>query len=464
MNSSDKKAKPVKTDDYSKNKNYFKELIGGHSGAVFKSKFTHDSKYLLSCGSDGLACLWDLGRLDIQIGEENTQESEINSDEKFESKIRSSFFEPYFSESSLACSYSGHLYPCWDIEIFSRLNLFSTSSKDATAKLWSFDRLYPLRVYCGHQSDVNCVKFHPNGSYLATGSSDKTVRLWSVQTSEFVRLFSGHRSRVFAVAFSPDGNYLASAGEDRKIKIWDLRSGGLFKEFKGHSDIVHALEFDNNSEVLCSGGLDKTVKFWDFHQKNISIEADLLKNDLNSSKNSSKYSNSSSSSNELIRSFNVDFNVYSIGCDVQNVFYFTGARKPNKSVLNLENLNLSGTTESSILNTSTKQIKNEPAPKVVNPPSNPVQSKVLVNPTKTKTPKFSKASASATAQVQPSTSASSSGSITMPVAPSTSKSTINTRRRTALQAQHANPTPTPTPQTPNTSAYLFSNNDDLYEC
>ena len=182
---------------------YFKELSGGHAAAVFKSKFTHDSNYLLSCGSEGVACLWD-----------------VNSNS-------------HAATSSLICSYSGHLYPCWDVAIFSKLNLFSTSSKDGTAKLWCFDRVYPLRSYCGHQSDVNVVRFHPNGSYLATGSSDKTVRLWSVQTSEFVRLFSGHRSRVFAVEFSPDGNYLASAGEDRKIKVWDLRSGALYKELKG---------------------------------------------------------------------------------------------------------------------------------------------------------------------------------------------------------------------------------------
>jgi WD40 repeat protein len=40
--------------------NYCMELVGGHTGAVFKSKFTHDSKYLLTCGEDGVACLWNL--------------------------------------------------------------------------------------------------------------------------------------------------------------------------------------------------------------------------------------------------------------------------------------------------------------------------------------------------------------------------------------------------------------------
>ncbi len=270
---------------------YFREFIGGHSGAVLKTKFTHDSEYMLSCSDDGLVCLWSMKNIDN--------------------------LPQQTSDSALICSYSGHLYSTWDVEVYSQLNLFSTCSKDCTARLWSFDNLYPLRVYCGHQSDVNCVKFHPNGSYLATGSSDKTVRLWSVQTSEFLRLFSGHRSRVFCVAFSPDGNYLASAGEDRKIKLWDLRTSSLYKEFKAHTDFIHALAFDNSSEILCSSGLDSTAKFWDVHSKNIAFTpyAQRKPNELNT---------------DLIRSINVDFSVYSIDCDIQNVFYISGARKSHK--------------------------------------------------------------------------------------------------------------------------------------
>ena len=129
--------------------NSFQELTGGHSNAVFKSKFTHDSKYLLSCGADNVACLWDVK------GFANNTESGDRA------------------QAVHVCTYSGNLYPLWDVEIFSRLNLFCTASKDSTARLWSFEHMYPLRVYCGHQSDVNCVRFHPNGSYTATGKHIK---------------------------------------------------------------------------------------------------------------------------------------------------------------------------------------------------------------------------------------------------------------------------------------------------
>jgi WD40 repeat protein len=333
-------------------KSFFQELIGGHSGPVFRSKFTHDSKYLISCGSDGRACLWDINKSSAQMTRTNVnmrkllelnkpKESSENSksvkaddeeedDECNDRMMRDDEFEAIFSRpaaetASLVCAYSGHVYPVWDVETFSYLNLFATCSKDTTARLWSFDRMYPLRVYCGHQADVNCVQFHPNGAYLATGSNDKTVRLWSVQSAEFLRLFSGHRSRVYSVAFSPNGCYLASAGEDKKIKIWDLRMGSVYKEFKGHDDIIHSVVFDSNSEILCSGGLDKTVKFWDIHDKGINIGAELVRQ-INPLANSPTCNNANSS--ELIRSINVDFNVYSSYFDIQNVAYFSGAKKP----------------------------------------------------------------------------------------------------------------------------------------
>ena len=44
----------------------------------------------------------------------------------------------------------------------------------------------PLRIFSGHLSDVDSVKFHPYCNYLATGSSDRTVRLCDIPSSQYV--------------------------------------------------------------------------------------------------------------------------------------------------------------------------------------------------------------------------------------------------------------------------------------
>jgi transcription initiation factor TFIID subunit 5 len=79
--------------------------------------------------------------------------------------------------------------------------------------VWSTDHIQPLRILAGHLSDIDVVKFHPNGNYVATGSSDKAVRLWDILTGHCVRIFTGHKAATFTLAFSSDGKLLASAGE-----------------------------------------------------------------------------------------------------------------------------------------------------------------------------------------------------------------------------------------------------------
>jgi hypothetical protein len=235
------------------------------------------------------------------------------------------------------------------------------------------------------------------------------------------------------------------------------------------------LKFDNNSEILCSGGLDGTVKFWDVHQKNSigdANDASLLNSKidtLNSSKNSSKFSNSSISSNEIMRSANVDFQVHSIECDVQNVFYFTGVSK--QSFKQFYNTDQSDATSSikTTLNTSIKMeasisevIKSEPSPSL-----DILDNNYFNTPTsQTKTKLRQKVSGRKSSAPQL-TATNNSSVLAMSQTPdlntSTSKSTINTRRRTALAANNSPMISNTPPSAPPSSSYLFNNNDDLYE-
>ena len=65
---------------------------------------------------------------------------------------------------------------------------FISGSMDRTAKLWHLEYTHPLRVFAGHEQDVDVVKFHPNCNYIATGGSDKTIRLWSHSDAKMVSL------------------------------------------------------------------------------------------------------------------------------------------------------------------------------------------------------------------------------------------------------------------------------------
>jgi len=49
---------------------------------------------------------------------------------------------------------------------------------DNTARLWNLEYNFPIRLYCGHEDDVEVVRFHPNGELLGTGSSDQIIKIW----------------------------------------------------------------------------------------------------------------------------------------------------------------------------------------------------------------------------------------------------------------------------------------------
>ncbi|CAE6383066.1 unnamed protein product [Rhizoctonia solani] len=215
-----------------------------HSGPVYTTAFDISSpspRFLLSCSADTTTRLWSLDTLtNVSV-------------------------------------YRGHQAPVWDVQWAGVSGgWFATGSRDRTARLWSAERVSPLRVYAGHLSDVDCVRFHPNGLYLATGSSDWTCRLWDVQKGSCVRVFIGHQGAVTSMAMSPDGRYLASAAEDLSINLWDLSSGKRIKKMTGHTGAVHSLTFSAESSVLVSGGGDCTVRVWDVrHAGGLGAGADI---------------------------------------------------------------------------------------------------------------------------------------------------------------------------------------------
>ncbi|KAG5197955.1 hypothetical protein JEQ12_007645 [Ovis aries] len=159
------------------------KVLRGHCGLGYGTRFLPDSSALLFCSEDTSIRYWDLGSFTNTV------------------------------------QYQGHACPVWDLDISPHSLYFASGCHDRTARLWSFDRTYPLRICIGHVADVDCVKFHPNSNYLATGSTDKTVRLWRTQQGNSVRLFTGHRGPVHSLAFSSNGKYLVSAGEDQRLKL-----------------------------------------------------------------------------------------------------------------------------------------------------------------------------------------------------------------------------------------------------
>lgn len=105
------------------------------------------------------------------------------------------------TSSTKIYDYRGHQWPVWALDVTERGGgMFITGSYDRTARFFVLDRKDPLRIFVGHESSVDCVRFingpgPTDGSgyppFVATASSDSTVRIWSMTDAIAVRVFHG---------------------------------------------------------------------------------------------------------------------------------------------------------------------------------------------------------------------------------------------------------------------------------
>ena len=73
----------------------------------------------------------------------------------------------------------------------------------------------------GHDGQVHCCAFSPDGARVVTASSDGTARIWDAETGAVLRTLEGHDDDVYCSAFSPDGARVVTASVDETARIWD---------------------------------------------------------------------------------------------------------------------------------------------------------------------------------------------------------------------------------------------------
>ncbi|XP_029635497.1 probable cytosolic iron-sulfur protein assembly protein CIAO1 homolog [Octopus sinensis] len=123
----------------------------------------------------------------------------------------------------------------------------------------------------GHEEQVWCVAWDPDGRLLASSGSDKCIRIWGLEGERWVCksiLTDGHTRTIRCVAWSPCGNYIASASFDATCGIWSRKNGEfeLLATLEGHENEVKCVAWSHNGNFLASCSRDKSVWIWEVTQ------------------------------------------------------------------------------------------------------------------------------------------------------------------------------------------------------
>uniref|UniRef100_A0A8D2PL50 U5 small nuclear ribonucleoprotein 40 kDa protein n=1 Tax=Zosterops lateralis melanops TaxID=1220523 RepID=A0A8D2PL50_ZOSLA len=127
----------------------------------------------------------------------------------------------------------------------------------------------PIMLLSGHEGEVYCCKFHPNGNTLASAGFDRLILLWNVygDCDNFATL-KGHSGAVMELHYNTDGSMLFSASTDKTVAVWDSETGERVKRLKGHTSFVNSCyPARRGPQLVCTGSDDGTVKLWDIRKK-----------------------------------------------------------------------------------------------------------------------------------------------------------------------------------------------------
>lgn len=188
-------------------------------------------------------------------------------------------------------------------------------------------KLVPRITISGNTSEIFCVKFSPDGNFIAAGCGDGAIRVFNAQSGALAYNLQGgsnialpttaikfrpvtattrtknvllsanaagtvqhwhmtsskclhsaeedNGNQVYALDYNSEGTQFVTAGKDTSIRVYDEATksvittmrGGMgysVKTTPGHSNRVFSVKISPHDEnIVVSGGWDNTIQFWD---------------------------------------------------------------------------------------------------------------------------------------------------------------------------------------------------------
>lgn len=120
-----------------------------------------------------------------------------------------------------------------------------------------------LQTYTGHDKEITCVRFSPDGRWVASSAKDGQLHIWDIVAGKNLQSFkSGPSTHVTTFEFNPVELLLAAVTSSRTVRLWDLETMQLMSSTPPDSSHVKAICFANDDKsTFCSATKD-SLKLW----------------------------------------------------------------------------------------------------------------------------------------------------------------------------------------------------------
>lgn len=251
------------------------EITAAHEGPIFSIETSGDGVFLTGGGKDKKVFLWDnnYNKTDKQL--------EIPDDS---GAVRSATWGPIVRgeksvligttkncilqvgfDEKIDCLTKGHFEETWGLCVHPSRPLFATCGYDKNLFLWNSEEksivwnkqlANPLQSAC----------FHPNGNLLAVATQNNKWQVLDSNTGEEFFSCEIGSEQHDCIKYSPDGKYLAVGSHDNFIYIFTVSEDG--KQYKkhgklsGHSSYITHLDWSKDSQFLQSNSGDYEILYW----------------------------------------------------------------------------------------------------------------------------------------------------------------------------------------------------------
>jgi chromatin assembly factor 1 subunit B len=135
-----------------------------------------------------------------------------------------------------------------------------------------------------HQKAVNCVRWSPNGKYLASCDDESVIFIWKKKEDDGFNIFDessdndkevwisyktlrGHMEDVYDLSFSPDSQFIMSGSVDNTAMIWDIEKAKSCSIIRDHKGFVQGVAWDPLNKYLATLSTDRHFRIFDVKSK-----------------------------------------------------------------------------------------------------------------------------------------------------------------------------------------------------